>query len=375
MVLMSKIEKILEEYIVEKNNPLKDNPLAEIVRNDIPKILADYLDDDKYLVKGSVGQGQWAHIPWIAIFNKKITTNATRGYDIVLLFQADMSGFYLTLNQGWTYYKENYKPKSEAQKKIKKVATILQGEFQEIPSQFNSDTIDLKHDSDLPKGYELGNITSRYYSQNHLPTDIEFLNDISDLLQIYDQLYYLIGENRTFEDLNKELLAHNDRKFIETETEEEVYQANIEEILVKEDYLYEEEVASTKPKAIKTKEGEAKWPRDSEISATAIVKANFQCEVDPTHRTFTSNKTKRQFMEAHHLIPMQFQNIFNNSLDKVANIICLCPNCHRQIHYGTSDEKEDLIEKLYRKAERELIKVGINIDLNDLKNLYGVRRN
>jgi len=120
MVLMSKIEKVLEEYLREKNNPLKDNFLADIVRNDIPKILADYLDDDKYLVKGSVGQGQWAHIPWVAIFNKNITTSATRGYDIVLLFQADMSGFYLTLNQGWTYYRENYKPKSEAQKKIKK---------------------------------------------------------------------------------------------------------------------------------------------------------------------------------------------------------------------------------------------------------------
>src|SRR5699024_12047198 len=89
-------------------------------KHDIPKILADYLDDDKYLVKGSVGQGQWAHIPWVAIFNKNITTSATRGYDIVLLFQADMTGFYLTLNQGWTYYRENYKPKSEAQKKIKK---------------------------------------------------------------------------------------------------------------------------------------------------------------------------------------------------------------------------------------------------------------
>lgn len=63
MVLMSKIEKVLEEYLREKNNPLKDNFLADIVRNDIPKILADYLDDDKYLVKGSVGQGQWAHIP------------------------------------------------------------------------------------------------------------------------------------------------------------------------------------------------------------------------------------------------------------------------------------------------------------------------
>lgn len=313
---MSKIEKVLEEYLSEKNNPLKDN------------------------------------------------------------FLADMSGFYLTLNQGWTYYKENYKPKSEAQKKIKKVATILQQELQEIPSQFNSNAIDLKHDSDLPKGYELGNITSRYYRKNHLPTDIEFLNDISDLLQIYDQLYYLIGENRTFEDLNKELLAHNDRKFIETETEEEVYQADIEEILVKEDYLYEEEEeASPKPNAIKTKEGVTKWPRDSEISAAAIGKANYQCEIDPTHRTFTSNKTKRQFMEAHHLIPMQFQNIFDNSLDKVANIVCLCPNCHRQIHYGTSDEKEALIEKLYRKAERELIKVGINIDLNELKNLYGVRHN
>ncbi|MGH2087778.1 hypothetical protein ACRCJZ_09525 [Aerococcus urinaeequi] len=37
---------------------------------------------------------------------------------------------------------------------------------------------------------------------------------------MYEQIYYLIGENRYFESLITELLEHDDRKFIENEKEE-----------------------------------------------------------------------------------------------------------------------------------------------------------
>ncbi|MDI5789132.1 DUF3578 domain-containing protein [Bacillus licheniformis] len=40
-------------------------------------------------------------------FLKNLTTSATRGYYIVYLFSADGSGVYVSLNQGWTYFKES----------------------------------------------------------------------------------------------------------------------------------------------------------------------------------------------------------------------------------------------------------------------------
>ena len=58
--------------------------------------------NEQYVVTGSVGQGNWASVPWIAIMNKAITTSTQRGYYIVYLFSEDMSRLYLTLAQGVT---------------------------------------------------------------------------------------------------------------------------------------------------------------------------------------------------------------------------------------------------------------------------------
>lgn len=37
------------------------------------------LDENRFFIVGSVGQGQWAEIPWISIFIKDIITTATMG--------------------------------------------------------------------------------------------------------------------------------------------------------------------------------------------------------------------------------------------------------------------------------------------------------
>lgn len=35
------------------------------------------------------------------------------------------------------------------------------------------------------------------------------------------------------------------------------------------------------------------------------------------------------------------------SLDVYANIIGLCPNCHRQLHFGKQDEIRDILKPIY----------------------------
>lgn len=372
MNLIDNFEKVLNEYLDEKNKGFKENPMGVTVRKEIRNNLEEYLNTDKYFIKGSVGQGQWAVIPWVCIFDKRITTTATKGYYIVILFQADMSGFYLSLNQGWTYYRDKYPKRKIAKEKIQNISTMLQEKLQEIPSKFTNEPINLKSNADLPEGYELGNIISRYYSKDSLPTNREILKDIEDLLVMYEQIYYLIGENRYFESLNTELLAHDDRKFIENEKEEEVFQKDIEEVLKSKQNVIVEEETSKRPDPIESKNGQKRWPRDSEIAANAIIKANYKCEIDSKHETFISHKTNHPYMEAHHLVPMKFQNKFSNNIDKTANIKSLCPICHRKIHSGIPSEKEELVVKLYNQSKEELKKVGIIIDLLELKELYGI---
>ena len=47
-------------------------------------------------VAWSVGQGNWARVPWIAFLDERETKTTQRGIYVVLLFREDMSGVYVT---------------------------------------------------------------------------------------------------------------------------------------------------------------------------------------------------------------------------------------------------------------------------------------
>ena len=54
----------------------------------------------------SVGHGEWARVPWVALLDDRETTSTQRGVYGVFLFREDMTGAYLTLNQGVTDLKK-----------------------------------------------------------------------------------------------------------------------------------------------------------------------------------------------------------------------------------------------------------------------------
>ena len=88
---------------------------GSFVRSEIPRILysTDIVDPDKYLITGSVGQGNWATVPWVCIFDRLITTTAQKGVYIVYLLSKDTNTLYLTFNQGCTELRRTHK-KQEA---------------------------------------------------------------------------------------------------------------------------------------------------------------------------------------------------------------------------------------------------------------------
>ena len=83
-------------------------------------------------------------------------------------------------------------------------------------------------------------------------------------------------------------------------------------------------------------------------------------------------------MEGHHLIPCTYTNAkyyWDNqgiNIDCQANIVCLCPTCHRQIHYGSDNAKRTLIEKLYEESKDKLKSVGLTLTLEELLKLYSI---
>ena len=58
------------------------------------------------------------------------------------------------------------------------------------------------------------------------------------------------------------------------------------------------------------------------------------------------------------------------NIDCVENIICLCPTCHRRIHFGSKEERKNIITSLYNKRIQSLLAVGLDISLEELLSLY-----
>lgn len=104
------------------------------------------------------------------------------------------------------------------------------------------------------------------------------------------------------------------------------------------------------------------WRRNGIIKKQAIEIAQYKCEVDPGHVTFIAAATMKPFMEGHHAVPMKAQGMFNVSLDVYANIVCLCPICHRLLHYGEQSQKKEALEQIYIARDDRLQNSGIRLN-------------
>lgn len=114
------------------------------------------------------------------------------------------------------------------------------------------------------------------------------------------------------------------------------------------------------------------------ISKQAIRAVHYKCAFDETHETFLTNKGL-PYMEGHHLIPCTYSNAeyywsnFKRNIDCVENIVCLCPTCHRRIHFGSKEEQDTIIKFLYQKQISSLKTVGLDISIEELLSLYNCR--
>lgn len=111
------------------------------------------------------------------------------------------------------------------------------------------------------------------------------------------------------------------------------------------------------------------WKRSNIIRTQTIECAGYSCEIDKKHETFIAEKTQKPYMESHHAIPMKLQPKFAKSLDVYANVVCLCPICHRRIHYGIKKEKKVMLDAIYTKRADRLANSGIRISKEEFKNL------
>ena len=119
---------------------------------------------------------------------------------------------------------------------------------------------------------------------------------------------------------------------------EKIEDSNIENEIIQKIPVYEKEKLLEKNNRVPflndLQRKNNRYSTDYRLSKTALANASFLCEIDNTHKTFKT-KYKIDYAEAHHLIPMKEQkNYLNVNIDRTENIICLCPTCHKAIHYA-----------------------------------------
>ncbi len=84
--------------------------------------------------------------------------------------------------------------------------------------------------------------------------------------------------------------------------------------------------------------------RDARVVHYVLQEANGICECCDRESPFLKNNGV-PYLEVHHL-----KRLSRNGSDRVTNAVGVCPNCHRELHYGV--EAEELMERIYSKVSR-----------------------
>ncbi|MBU9643618.1 DUF3578 domain-containing protein [Burkholderia gladioli] len=364
---MEQLKVVLDNYLSSRAQNSRafapSTPEQHAIAEEIPKFFSNAVavlgfNLDGYKIEGSYGAGNMSMCPWIAVFDIRITSSAQRGYYIVLLFAEDMRSCYLSLNQGFTSYTQIYAANRIARRKAGETARRALDHI-DSPAHAVRGRIDLAASGGLGRGYEDCAILSFRYSAANLPPSRQLTDDLRVLLTAYSKLYEKCGiglhelapatESDFQEDANEvaQRMSEIDKECVETEGPEPVSHAGFPRV-------------GFNPR----------YKRNPRKAASAFRAAGFKCEVEPSHVTFTSRSTSHQYVEAHHLIPMKNQADSPYNLDVRANIISLCPTCHRLLHHGHASDKKQILLSLFNKRRDALVSKGIDVTFPILAAMY-----
>lgn len=372
---MIELEKVLSDYANTKSLFKKvpgnsSTPALRAIRNEIPGVFNRFitaagLNPSDFRVYGSVGQINFsmAAVPWVSICKRTVTTSATNGYYIVALFAEDMSSVTLSLNQGYTAFKQRYGNDRVAYEKLEDCARAARSKIPTHPG-FTFGPIDLCSDRELARGYQAGSIMAKTYLAGQIPSELVIQADVKLLLNAYLDLT---------------------NSYPKSLVELDVYVSDIDLQEAAESFAVEDEDAqgevevkptTTGPQPPPEKgesKGKPKYVRSPRVLGRALRMAKYICSLataDEPHPSFVSKKTRESYVEAHHLVPFSYQDRFLHSLDVEENIVILCPNCHRKLHHGTATEKNGPLEKLLEDRRHLLEARGVVVSLPELKAMY-----
>ncbi|NIK75043.1 MoxR-like ATPase [Paenibacillus castaneae] len=181
--LQESLSLILNTYIEAKTQQFANHQLGRLFRQSLPEYLRElpFMNGD-YKVQGSIGQGNWANIPWLAILDKRLTTTTQQGEYIVYLFAEDMSAVYLTLLQGVTVPLRERGKKDGYQYFEQKVREMR--ELLPLQNLHKDENIHLTS-SGIGRDYQVSTVAYVRYDRNNIPEDDILIADLENMMYNY----------------------------------------------------------------------------------------------------------------------------------------------------------------------------------------------
>ncbi|MUG87280.1 DUF3578 domain-containing protein [Paenibacillus timonensis] len=176
---------MLQTYTQAKTESFTNHALGALFRRILPEQLRTLPFVSEHIkIQGSVGMGNWATVPWLALMDTRITKSTQYGEYIVYLFAEDMSSVYLTFNQGVTKpiqergRKEGYK---FLQQKVAEIRESL--DFQ----GFSKDENIHLTEAGLGRDYQVSTVAYKRYDASHIPSDDQLVADLEQLMTTYQE--------------------------------------------------------------------------------------------------------------------------------------------------------------------------------------------
>lgn len=189
--LKTLLESIQQDYLEAKQRPLKDDPVAKRIRHGLDEVVGSDLLGNVVTTMGSAGQGRWATVPWMGIFDPDISVSASHGFYLVYLFSEDMERVYLSLHQAWTFYDKTYQ--KTALSAVQQVSDYWRRNIKASSPRISENKIQLvpkkeRVNSSLPRGYELCNILSISYQRGQIPAEEVLRSDLALMILALEEL-------------------------------------------------------------------------------------------------------------------------------------------------------------------------------------------
>jgi len=281
----------------------KGSPLNGLVRDELPAALRSAVPSlhERYIIKGSIGNGDWTHTPWVVILDPAITTRVEEGYYLGYLLSLGGERLYLTLNQGCTLLKDSV-GLGGARAALIQRADTMRNKVGSAASRLSDTKIDLNVDRSVWRGrlYENGSVVAKAYNAKALPSEADMVADLEEALHLYRQLAREGGwdaEDAIVQD------AHDDGIAGGGLTQAKRYRQH---------------------RTIERQASHAKKVKKAQ---------GYRCRACEREMVEVYGTLATEMIDAHHLTPLStLADGQTVTFDPLVDFAVLCPSCHRAIH-------------------------------------------